>query len=63
MLLDPCRSVLRGLAAAMLATTMLAGAVQAETAGPVTDDVGVLVIPKGQPILIGGLLVLSGPDL
>jgi branched-chain amino acid transport system substrate-binding protein len=63
MLLDPCRSVLRGLAAAMLATTMLAGTVQAETAGPVTDDVGVLVIPKGQPILIGGLLVLSGPDL
>jgi branched-chain amino acid transport system substrate-binding protein len=37
--------------------------VSAETLGPVTDDVGVVKIPKGQPILIGALLVLSGPDL
>lgn len=35
----------------------------AETLGPVTDDVGVVKIAKGQPILIGALLVLSGPDL
>ncbi|MBV8912473.1 MAG: branched-chain amino acid ABC transporter substrate-binding protein [Acetobacteraceae bacterium] len=28
-----------------------------------TDEVGVVRIPKGQPILIGGLLVLSGPDI
>ena len=56
----------------MLATTMLTaavlatglhGAARAETVGPVTDDVGVVKIPKGQPILIGALLVLSGPDL
>jgi branched-chain amino acid transport system substrate-binding protein len=46
-----------------LATTILAGHVRAETVGPVTDDVGVVKIPKGQPILLGALLVLSGPDL
>lgn len=59
----PCRSALRSLAVAALAATMLAGAPRAETAGPVTDDIGVVRIPKGQPILIGALLVLSGPDL
>ena len=42
---------------------MLSASLHAETLGPVTDDVGVVKIPKGQPILIGGLLVLSGPDL
>jgi branched-chain amino acid transport system substrate-binding protein len=41
----------------------LAGAARAETVGPVTDEIGVVRIPKGQPILIGGLLVLSGPDI
>lgn len=50
-------------AMAALATTLLAAAPRAETVGPVTDDVGVVKIPKGEPILIGGLLVLSGPDL
>jgi len=30
--------------------------------GPVTDDIGVLRIPKGAPIQIGGMWVLSGPD-
>jgi branched-chain amino acid transport system substrate-binding protein len=34
----------------------------AETKGPVTDDIGVLVIPKGAPIQIGGYWVLSGAD-
>jgi branched-chain amino acid transport system substrate-binding protein len=33
-----------------------------ETKGPVTDDIGVLVIPKGAPIQIGGYWVLSGAD-
>ena len=47
----------------MLASTVLAGQVRAETVGPVTDDIGVVRIAKGQPIQIGGLLVLSGPDL
>jgi branched-chain amino acid transport system substrate-binding protein len=33
-----------------------------ETKGPVTDDIGVLVIPKGAPIQIGGYWVVSGAD-
>ncbi len=57
------RAILRGFTVSCLATTMLAGHARAETVGPVTDDVGVVKIPKGQPILIGALLVLSGPDL
>ena len=57
------RALLRGFAAACLAATMLSAPLRAETLGPVTDEVGVVKIPKGQPILIGGLLVLSGPDL
>ena len=56
-------TVLRGFAAGCLTATILSGAVQAETLGPVTDDVGVVKVAKGQPILIGALLVLSGPDL
>ena len=63
MLPVPCRAALRGLAVTLLATTMLGGVARAETAGPVTDEVGVVSIPKGQPILLGALLVLSGPDI
>lgn len=48
---------------AVATLTLTAGHARAETLGPVTDDVGVVEIPKGQPILIGGLMVLSGPDL
>ncbi|HWK46693.1 MAG TPA: branched-chain amino acid ABC transporter substrate-binding protein [Stellaceae bacterium] len=59
-------AVLRALAVTTLAASSLAllGATiaRAETAGPVTDEVGVLKVPKGQPILIGGLMVLTGPD-
>lgn len=51
------------LGAVIMAGAVLAGPVRAETLGPVTDDVGVVRIAKGQPILIGALLVLSGPDL
>src|SRR5262249_37574613 len=40
----------------------LAVAQAAETKGPVTDDIGVLVIPKGAPVQIGGYWVLSGAD-
>src|SRR5690348_12616383 len=40
----------------------LAAAQAAETKGPVTDEIGVLVIPKGAPIEIGGYWVLSGAD-
>lgn len=41
---------------------VIAAAQAAETKGPVTDDIGVWVIPKGAPIQIGGYWVLSGPD-
>lgn len=34
----------------------------AQTLGPVTDDIGVIKIPKGAPIQIGGYWVMSGPD-
>jgi branched-chain amino acid transport system substrate-binding protein len=34
----------------------------AATVGPVTDDLGVVKIPKGAPIQFGGMWVLSGPD-
>ncbi len=34
----------------------------AQTVGPVTDEIGVLRIPKGAPIQVGGSWVLSGPD-
>src|SRR3954470_21434213 len=34
----------------------------AETKGPVTDDLGVVAIPKDAPIVIGGYWVISGPD-
>ena len=60
------RSVRRLLATTMLTAAALVAVLpgaRAETMGPVTDDVGVVKIPKGQPILIGALLVLSGPDL
>ena len=40
----------------------IAVAQAAETKGPVTDDIGVFVIPKGAPIQIGGYWVLSGAD-
>jgi branched-chain amino acid transport system substrate-binding protein len=47
----------------MAATAVgLAPAAQAETVGPVTDDKGVVQIPEGQPIFIGGYWVISGPD-
>ena len=33
-----------------------------ETKGPVTDAIGVVMIPKGAPIFIGGYWTISGPD-
>lgn len=35
---------------------------QAETKGPVTDELGVVEIPKDAPIVIGGYWVISGAD-
>jgi len=53
------RLVLIAAAAVALGT----GAAQAaQTLGPVTDDIGVIRVPKGAPIQIGGAWVLSGPD-
>src|SRR5260370_7383275 len=54
--------LLRGGAALCAALSWLAVAQSAETKGPVTDEIGVLVIPKGAPIQIGGYWVLSGAD-
>ena len=48
-----------GAAAALLG---MAHAASAATVGPVTDDLGVIKIPKGAPIQIGGMWVLSGAD-
>ena len=48
------------LAVAALAGTSAAQA--AETKGGVTDDIGVLAIPKGAPIQFGGYWVMSGAD-
>ncbi|QPC92614.1 branched-chain amino acid ABC transporter substrate-binding protein [Mesorhizobium sp. INR15] len=41
---------------------VLTGPGFAETVPPVTDPLGVLVLPKGAPLEIGGYWVLSGPD-
>jgi branched-chain amino acid transport system substrate-binding protein len=60
-----CISHLRSLTCGVLAIAAVAAypaADATETKGPVTDDIGVLVIPKGAPIQIGGYWVLSGPD-
>src|SRR5579862_8425869 len=53
-------SVCAAIAAATFAAAPAANA--AETKGPVTDDIGVLVIPKGAPIQIGAYWVVSGAD-
>jgi branched-chain amino acid transport system substrate-binding protein len=34
----------------------------AQTLGPVTDEIGVIRVPKGAPVQIGGYWVLSGSD-
>lgn len=51
---------------ASITAAVLVGAVStqvgAETVGPVTDDIGVVKIPKGAPMTIGGYWTLSGPD-
>jgi branched-chain amino acid transport system substrate-binding protein len=49
-------------AAAGIAAGAISG-VSAETLGPVTDPLGVVKIPKGAPIHIGGYWTLSGPDV
>jgi len=46
--------------AALLGSAVLTAA--AETKGPVTDELGVVEIPKDAPIVVGGYWVISGPD-
>ena len=54
----------KGLIVAAAATLGGMTAVPAvETMGPVTDEIGVVKIPKGAPIHIGGYWTLSGPDV
>ena len=53
-------STCAALTVAALAAASLACA--AETKGPVTDELGVLVIPKGAPIQFGAYWVMSGAD-
>jgi branched-chain amino acid transport system substrate-binding protein len=50
------------LAAVALSCGLAIGAQAAETKGPVTDEIGVVEIPEGDPIVIGGYWTLSGPD-
>ena len=54
----------RAVSAIALAALLSAGSsiAWAETKGPVTDDLGVVEIPEGAPIVIGGYWVISGPD-
>lgn len=55
----------RGLAVLTAAAivTLAPGVVRAaQTLGPVTDPIGVVRIPKGAPLQIGGMWVISGPD-
>lgn len=54
---------LGALASAMLASGLFSlNAAWAETKGPVTDELGVVELPAGAPITIGGYWVLSGAD-
>jgi branched-chain amino acid transport system substrate-binding protein len=47
----------------LIAASLGASKAYAEvTKGPVTDDIGVLMIPKGAPIEIGAYWVMSGAD-
>ncbi|HUN48676.1 MAG TPA: branched-chain amino acid ABC transporter substrate-binding protein, partial [Stellaceae bacterium] len=52
-----------GFFAAVLAGMVVGSlAAAAETVGPVTDPIGVVKVPKGAPLQIGGYWVLSGAD-
>ena len=50
------------LAVAALSAGWTVAGQAAETKGPVTDEIGVVEIPKDAPITIGGYWVISGPD-
>ncbi|MGF7161913.1 branched-chain amino acid transport system substrate-binding protein [Rhodoligotrophos appendicifer] len=58
------RGLSYGISAIAAAAVFSFGAMtaHAETKGPVTDDLGVVMVEKGAPITIGGYWVISGPD-
>jgi branched-chain amino acid transport system substrate-binding protein len=58
------RAFLRSLSVLLIATCVVpvTPSHAAQTLGPVTDDIGVIRIPKGAPVQIGGYWVLSGAD-
>lgn len=60
----PCAHLARRVIAAMLSCALFAGAhdTQAQPAPVVKDEIGVVRIPKGGTILLGGYWVISGPD-
>ena len=49
-------------AAAVAAISMNVSLAEAETLGPVTDDIGVVKVEAGEPIVLGGYASSSGPD-
>jgi branched-chain amino acid transport system substrate-binding protein len=51
-----------GISAVAAAAMVSVLAFAAETKGPVTDELGVVEIPKDAPIVIGAYWVISGPD-
>jgi branched-chain amino acid transport system substrate-binding protein len=55
-------SAVSGVAAAALTFGLATIGQAAETKGPATDDIGVVEIPEGAPIVIGGYWTLTGPD-
>jgi branched-chain amino acid transport system substrate-binding protein len=53
---------LRGVGLAMTACCVAGTACAGQSLGPVTDEIGVVRVPKGSPIVIGGYWVIAGPD-
>ena len=56
------KGLLLSTCAVLTLASLAASTAAAETKGPVTDDLGVLAIPKGAPIQIGAYWVMSGAD-
>jgi branched-chain amino acid transport system substrate-binding protein len=56
------KGLLLSTCAVLTLVALAASTAAAETKGPVTDDLGVLAIPKGAPIQIGAYWVMSGAD-
>jgi branched-chain amino acid transport system substrate-binding protein len=52
----------RALVAVAAVLLLCSAAEAAVTKGPVTDEIGVLVVPKGAPIVLGAYWVMSGAD-